>query len=71
MPAKKATLAGGCFWCLEPPFEKIDGVIDVVAGYTGGETPDPTYEEVCSGLTGHLEAVQIDYDPAKVGGSAR
>ncbi len=67
MPSKKATFAGGCFWCLEPPFEKIEGVVDVVSGYTGGLTPDPTYEEVCSGLTGHIEAVQVDFDPAKVG----
>ncbi len=67
MPIEKATFAGGCFWCLEPPFEKIEGVVDVVSGYTGGLTPDPTYEEVCSGLTGHLEAVQVDFDPAKVG----
>ncbi len=63
---KKATFAGGCFWCMEPPFEKLDGVIEVVSGYTGGHKKDPTYEEVCSGSTGHAEAIQILYDPAKV-----
>ncbi len=63
---EKATFAGGCFWCMEPPFEKTAGVISVAAGYTGGETPDPTYEEVGMGLTGHIEAIQITYDPAKV-----
>ena len=55
---EKATFAGGCFWCMEHPFEKIDGVVDVVSGYTGGETSDPTYKKVSSGKTGHLEAVQ-------------
>src|SRR3990172_8470732 len=63
---EKATFAGGCFWCMEPPFEKLDGVVDVVPGYTGGDKENPTYEEVSSGATGHLEAVQIIYDPAKV-----
>jgi peptide methionine sulfoxide reductase msrA/msrB len=63
---RKATFAGGCFWCMEPPFEKIEGVIEVVSGYTGGHKKDPTYEEVCSGGTGHAEAIQILYDPAKV-----
>lgn len=61
-----ATFAGGCFWCMIPPFQKIDGVKEVIAGYTGGETEDPTYEEVCEGDTGHVEAVRIVYDPAKV-----
>ncbi|HHT9126627.1 MAG TPA: peptide-methionine (R)-S-oxide reductase MsrB [Candidatus Brocadiia bacterium] len=60
---EKATFAGGCFWCMEPPFEKLEGIKEVVSGYTGGETKDPTYEEVSSGATGHLEAVQITYDP--------
>ncbi len=60
---EKATFAGGCFWCMESPFEKRAGVIEVVSGYTGGQTANPTYEEVCSGKTGHLEAVQITYDP--------
>jgi peptide methionine sulfoxide reductase msrA/msrB len=63
---EKATFAGGCFWCMEPPFEKLDGVIEVVSGYTGGHTEDPTYEEVCSGGTGHAEAIQVLYDPSKV-----
>ena len=63
---EKATFAGGCFWCMEPAFEEPDGIIDVVSGYTGGEKSDPTYEEVSSGRTGHLEAIQIIYDPAKV-----
>jgi len=64
---KKATFAGGCFWCMEPPFEKLKGVIDVTAGYTGGHKEDPSYKEVSSGETGHLEAIQITYDPSKIG----
>lgn len=63
---EKATFAGGCFWCMEHPFEKLDGVMEVVPGYTGGHTDNPTYQEVCSGRTGHTEAVQITYDPAKI-----
>ena len=63
---EKATFAGGCFWCMEPPFEKLDGVVDVISGYTGGDKEAPTYEEVSSGATGHLEAIQIIYDPAKI-----
>jgi peptide methionine sulfoxide reductase msrA/msrB len=62
----KATFAGGCFWCMEHPFEKLDGVIDVVSGYTGGHKENPTYKEVSSGGTGHLEAVQIIYDESKI-----
>jgi peptide methionine sulfoxide reductase msrA/msrB len=65
-PYRKATFAGGCFWCMEPPFEKLDGVIEVTSGYTGGHTEEPTYEEVCSGGTGHAEAIQILYDPSRV-----
>jgi peptide methionine sulfoxide reductase msrA/msrB len=61
-----ATFAGGCFWCMEAPFEKIDGVMDVVSGYTGGHVKNPTYEQVSSGATGHLEAVEVTYDPQKV-----
>lgn len=58
-----ATLGGGCFWCLEAVFDELAGVHKVVSGYAGGLTPDPTYEEVCSGLTGHAEVVQITFDP--------
>ncbi len=61
-----ATFAGGCFWCMESPFEKLDGVKEVIAGYTGGHKENPTYEEVSSGTTGHVEAVQVIYDPAKI-----
>jgi peptide methionine sulfoxide reductase msrA/msrB len=60
------TLAGGCFWCMEPPFVTLDGVEEIVAGYTGGEVEDPSYEEVSTGDTGHYEAVQIYYDPNKL-----
>jgi len=60
---EKATFAGGCFWCMEPPFEVLDGVDEVIAGYTGGDTENPSYEEVSSGKTGHYETVQITYDP--------
>ncbi len=63
---QQATFAGGCFWCMEPSFEKMEGVVDVIAGYTGGKETDPSYEEVSSGQTGHYEAVQVTYDPAKV-----
>jgi peptide-methionine (S)-S-oxide reductase len=62
----KATFAGGCFWCMEPPFDKLDGVISTTSGYTGGQKLNPTYEEVSAGRTGHAEAVQIVYDPKKV-----
>jgi peptide methionine sulfoxide reductase msrA/msrB len=58
-----ATFAGGCFWCMEPPFEKIPGVKKVVVGYTGGTKPNPTYEEVGEGGTGHMESIQVTYDP--------
>jgi peptide-methionine (S)-S-oxide reductase len=61
-----ATLAGGCFWCLEAVYKQLEGVEQVVSGYTGGDTPDPTYEQVCSGATGHAEAVQITYNPQQV-----
>jgi peptide-methionine (S)-S-oxide reductase len=62
-----ATFAGGCFWCMVPPFEKLPGVISVTSGYTGGHKVNPTYEEVSAGGTGHVEAVQIIYDPKKIG----
>lgn len=61
-----ATLGGGCFWCLEAVFERLDGVTRVVSGYAGGEVPDPTYREVCSGLTGHAEVVQVEFDPQQL-----
>lgn len=60
---KKATFAGGCFWCMQPPFRNLKGVTDVVSGYAGGTTSNPTYEQVSSGTTGHLESVQVTYDP--------
>ncbi len=61
-----ATFAGGCFWCMQPPFDRLDGVIATFPGYTGGHKVNPTYEEVCSGKTGHTEALQVTYDPGKV-----
>ncbi|MBG57914.1 MAG: peptide-methionine (S)-S-oxide reductase [Porticoccus sp.] len=63
---EKALFAGGCFWCMEPPFDKLDGVISTVSGYAGGETENPTYEEVTSGKTGHFEVVEVTYDPKTV-----
>jgi peptide-methionine (S)-S-oxide reductase len=62
----KATFAGGCFWCMEPPFDALDGVVSTTSGYTGGHTVNPTYEQVSAGKTGHTEAVEIVYDPRKV-----
>jgi peptide methionine sulfoxide reductase msrA/msrB len=61
-----ATFAGGCFWCVESDFEKVDGVLQVISGYTGGHTENPTYQQVSAGGTGHVEAVQVFYDPQKV-----
>jgi peptide-methionine (S)-S-oxide reductase len=61
-----ATFAGGCFWCMQPPFEDLNGVIATTVGYTGGHTPNPTYHEVSEGGTGHAESIQIEYDPAKI-----
>ncbi|HEU4358337.1 MAG TPA: peptide-methionine (S)-S-oxide reductase MsrA [Xanthobacteraceae bacterium] len=61
-----ATFAGGCFWCVEADFDKVEGVISTTSGYTGGHTANPTYEQVSHGGTGHAEAVEIVYDPAKV-----
>ena len=61
-----ATIAGGCFWCLEAVFREVDGVESVVSGYTGGTTTNPTYQQVCTGKTGHAEAVQIDFNPSKI-----
>ena len=62
----KATFAGGCFWCMEPPYDKLPGVISTTSGYMGGTTKNPTYESVSTGRTGHTEVVQVEYDPAKV-----
>jgi peptide-methionine (S)-S-oxide reductase len=61
-----ATFGGGCFWCVEAVFERLDGVKSAVSGYAGGRTPNPTYQQVCSGTTGHAEVVQIEFDPAKI-----
>lgn len=61
-----ATFGGGCFWCIEAVFERLDGVQSVVAGYAGGTTLNPTYKQVCSGTTGHAEVAQISFDPAKI-----
>jgi methionine-S-sulfoxide reductase len=63
---EEAIFAGGCFWCMEPPFEKLDGVEAVISGYTGGDEKNPSYEEVSSGKTGHVEAVLVKYDPSKI-----
>lgn len=61
-----ATLGGGCFWCLEAVFRELEGVHSVISGYSGGTKPNPTYEEVCTGSTGHAEVVQVSFDPAKI-----
>ena len=63
----RAIFAGGCFWCMEKPFEALDGVIAVASGYAGGSKENPTYEEVSSGTTGHAEAILVEYDPARIG----
>jgi peptide methionine sulfoxide reductase msrA/msrB len=62
----RATFAGGCFWCMEPPYEKLDGVINVISGYSGGHKENPTYKEVTAGSTGHRESVQITFDPSRI-----
>lgn len=61
-----ATLGGGCFWCVEAVFQELDGVLSVTSGYSGGHKANPTYEEVCSGTTGHAEVVQVAFDPSKI-----
>jgi len=63
---KKATFAGGCFWCMEKPYESYDGITEVISGYTGGKSKNPTYGDVSSGSTDHVEAVQVTYDPSKI-----
>jgi len=66
MTTETATLAGGCFWCLEAVYDQLKGVTSVVSGYAGGSVPNPSYEAVCSGRTGHAEVVQIEFDPSVV-----
>uniref|UniRef100_A0A7C2JZ92 Peptide methionine sulfoxide reductase MsrA n=1 Tax=Schlesneria paludicola TaxID=360056 RepID=A0A7C2JZ92_9PLAN len=66
MPREIATLAGGCFWCLEAVFEQLVGVESVVSGYCGGTAANPTYEQVCTGQTGHAEVVQVTFDPQRI-----
>jgi peptide-methionine (S)-S-oxide reductase len=66
MTTEVATLAGGCFWCLEAAFEQLRGVQRIVSGYAGGERPNPSYEQVCGGDTGHAEVVQVHFDPAEI-----
>ena len=62
----KATLGGGCFWCVEAAFKEVPGITDISVGYAGGETDNPTYKHVCSGTTGHAEVVQVTFDPEKI-----
>ena len=62
----RATFAGGCFWCMEPPYDRLDGVIETISGFSGGHVENPTYEQVVRGGTGHLEVVQVIFDPAVV-----
>ena len=61
-----AVFAGGCFWCMEPPFDKLEGVLSTISGYAGGTVVNPTYEQVSAGRTGHIEVLKVEYDPAKV-----
>ena len=64
--SEKATFGAGCFWCVEAVFQRLEGVKDVVPGYCGGEKDNPTYEEICTGMTGHAEVAQITFDPATI-----
>jgi peptide-methionine (S)-S-oxide reductase len=66
-PTASAIFAGGCFWCMEQPFDELDGVLSTTSGYIGGRTPSPTYSQISAGDTGHAEAVKVVYDPAKIG----
>ncbi len=63
MAAEMTTLGGGCFWCLEAVYDELKGVLDVVSGYAGGQTVEPSYQQVCTGMTGHAEVVQVTFDP--------
>ena len=63
---EKATFAGGCFWCMQPVFDRVPGVVSTTVGYTGGQKENPTYEQVSSGKTGHAEAIEVVYDPSKI-----
>ena len=66
MKTETATLGGGCFWCVEAVYETLPGILSVTSGYAGGQTENPTYEDICTGKTGHAEVVQIEFDPAKI-----
>ncbi len=66
MEIMKATFGAGCFWCIEPAFQKLNGVLSTTVGYAGGSFENPTYEDVCSGQTGHAEVVQVEYDASKI-----
>jgi len=66
MAKETITVGGGCFWCIEAVYKRMDGITDVTSGYAGGATVDPTYEEVCSGKTGHAEVVRVEFDPEQV-----
>lgn len=63
---EKATLAGGCFWCMQPPFDALDGVVSTISGYAGGDEENPSYQQVSSGQTGHAEVIQVTYDNRKI-----
>lgn len=66
LPQAKATFAGGCFWCMEEAFEKVEGVVSAISGYTGGQVENPSYEQVSAGGTGHTESIEVIYDPSRV-----
>ncbi|KHE93144.1 MAG: peptide-methionine (S)-S-oxide reductase MsrA [Candidatus Scalindua rubra] len=63
---ERAVFAGGCFWCMQHPFDELNGVVSTVVGYTGGHKENPTYKDICSGETGHTEAIEIQFDPAQI-----
>ncbi|RZA14916.1 MAG: peptide-methionine (S)-S-oxide reductase, partial [Lysobacteraceae bacterium] len=65
-PTETITLGGGCFWCTEAVFDRVRGVLDVESGYSNGETANPSYEQVCSGRTGHVEVIQVAFDPTQI-----